>query len=123
METVSPFICDFKHYLQQARAAVLTMLEESDRSKWDELTQTIAHASHIVDTALQGLQEKFPEEERLKALEQTWVALKRTRDGEIVPAIYAGEKAKAQELALGIQVERLATLHSLLKELGADLCK
>jgi hypothetical protein len=36
-----------------------------------------------------------------------WEAFKATRENEIVPAVYAGDKEKAKGLASGVQAERM----------------
>jgi len=49
-----------------------------------------------------------------KELKETWAAFKNTRETELVPAILAGEKAKAEKIGGGIQKERLEKCYSLI---------
>jgi len=120
-------VCDIKSNMQQARESLLAMLEEADKAKQDEFKQKIADASGKVDAAVKGLQEdaktSAKAKDQLKQFEETWGALKKTRDEEIVPAISAGEKDKAKELATGVQAERIKTLGGLVKDLGGADCK
>jgi hypothetical protein len=56
---------------------------------------------------------------KYKELKEVWEAFKKTRDGEIVPAVKAGKVDAAKALAKGIQAERLGKMKELLSALGA----
>jgi len=60
---------------------------------------------------------------QLASFEKTWGEFKNTRETEIVPAIYAGDNAKAKEIATGIQAERMGVMNGIVSALGGDACK
>lgn len=119
-------VCDIKSNLKEARESLLAMLDEADKAKQDELKKKIDETSNALETALKGVQEDAATAEdakaKLKQLGETWGALRKTRDEEIIPAIAAGEKDKAKELATGVQAERVKTINGLMAELGGDKC-
>ena len=112
-------VCDVKSNLKQARESLLAMLDEADKAKQDELKKKIDEASNALEAALKTVE---GDKEKAKQLEETWGALRKTRDEEIIPAIVAGQKDKAKELATGVQAERIKTINGLLAELGGDKC-
>jgi hypothetical protein len=54
---------------------------------------------------------------KLKELQGIWEQFKATRDKEIIPALYAGDKAKASEPGKCIQADRFKKITGLLDEL------
>jgi hypothetical protein len=40
-----------------------------------------------------------------------------------VPAIYAGDNAKAKEIATGVQAERMKAMNDVVSALGGDKCE
>lgn len=57
-------------------------------------------------------------EAQLKALAETWSALKKAREAELVPALIAGKEDEAKKLAGGVQKERITKCQQLVGELG-----
>jgi hypothetical protein len=80
-------------------------------------------ASKLVDESVKsGLADKAAPKDavaKLKEFDGIWKDFKKTRDGEIIPAVKAGKVDAAKALAKGIQAERMGKLKELLAALGA----
>jgi hypothetical protein len=113
-----------KTALAVARENLLGMLEASDKSALDKHEAEINKASKIVDEGLSTAtsDKKLPAEQsaKFKELKDVWDAFKKTRDGQIIPAIRKGEKEAAKVLAKGIQAERFEKMNELLGALPAN---
>jgi len=57
---------------------------------------------------------KGPDAAKANEFKAVWGDFKKTRDGEIIPQIYAGKKAEAKALASGIQAERMKKMKGTL---------
>lgn len=102
-----------------ARQSLVTMLDTADAAKQGTLETEIAKASKSADAAIAaGIADKATAA-KFKELKTIWDAFKKTRDGEIVPAIKAGKVDAAKALAKGIQAERLGKMKEILAGLGA----
>lgn len=109
---------DAKASLTKAREALVSMLD-ADAAKYDALQADIATASKSVDAALAAGAADKANAKSYAELKQTWDAFKKTRDGEIIPALKSGKKDAAKALAKGIQAERFKKLTELLSRIGA----
>jgi len=109
--------------LLKARGSLVSLLDTSDRATQSSLQAEIVKASKEVDDSIKAaLSDKAaPKEQtsKYKEFKELWEAFKKTRDGEIVPAIKAGKVDEAKALAKGIQAERFGKLKELLGALGA----
>ncbi len=77
-----------------------------DATKFDGYKAKIQAASKAVDAELAAMA-SGPDAAKANAFKPVWDAFKATRENEIVPAIYAGDKEKAKGLATGVQAGRM----------------
>ncbi len=92
--------------LGAARTALVTLLDEADATKQTGYVDQIKTATAAVDANLAAMA-GGPDAAKVTAFKPTWDLFKATRDGEIVPAIKAGDTAKAKGLATGVQAGRM----------------
>lgn len=92
--------------LGAARTALLGMVEEIDATKLDGYVEKIHAASAALDANLAAMA-GGPDAAKAEAFKPVWEVFKNTREGEIIPALKAGDKAKAKELAAGVQAGRM----------------
>lgn len=85
------------------------MLGATDPAALDGLKAKVHAASDKLDADLAAM-EGGPDAAKVAAFKPVWEDFKKTREGEIIPAIYAGKTADAKALATGIQAERMKTL-------------
>ncbi len=98
------------------------MLNSSDKAAQEGLKTKIETASKNLDTALTALladkamaADKI---EQLKVFKTNWEDFKKTREGEIIPAILSGKMDVAKDLAKGVQAERMKKMKAALITLG-----
>ena len=92
--------------LGAARTALVTLLDEADATKQNGYVEQIKTATAAVDANLAAMA-GGPDAAKVNALRRPSPVFKGTRDGEIVPAIKAGDTAKAKGLATGVQAGRM----------------
>jgi hypothetical protein len=92
--------------LGEARAQLVAMLAEPDAAKLDGYKAKIHAASNALDANLAAMV-GGPDAPRAGAFKPVWEAFKATRENEIIPAVYAGDKEKAKGLASGVQAGRM----------------
>lgn len=92
--------------LGEARTQLVAMLGESDAAKLDGLKAKVQAASDKLDQDLAAMA-SGPDAAKVSAFKPAWTAFKATRETEIIPAIYAGDKEKAKGLATGVQAGRM----------------
>lgn len=92
--------------LGAARAALVALVDEADASKFDGYVEKIHAASAALDKDLAAMA-GGPDAAKVDTFKPVWEAFKGTRNNEIIPAVKAGDKAKAKELATGIQAGRM----------------
>jgi hypothetical protein len=109
--------------LMKARQSLITLLDTTDKPAQATLQSEIGKASKEVDDSIKvALADKTTAKDaaaKYKELKEVWEAFKKTRDGEIVPAVKAGKADAAKALAKGIQAERFGKMKELLGALGA----
>lgn len=112
---------DAKVLLTKARESLITLLD-AEAAKIEPLEAEIAKASSGVDAAIAlALADPSISDDRAKLykeLKTIWEEFKKTRDGDIVPAVKAGQKDHAKALATGVQAERYKKMNELLGQLG-----
>jgi hypothetical protein len=99
--------------LTAARTALVTLLDESDATKQNGYVDQIKTASDALDANLAAMA-GGPDATKADAFKPTWEAFKATREGEIVPAIKAGDTAKAKGLATGVQAGRMKEMKTVM---------
>jgi hypothetical protein len=92
--------------LGEARAQLVALLGEADATKFDGYKAKIQAASKALDANLAAMA-GGADAAKAGAFKPVWEAFKATRENEIVPAIYAGDKEKAKGLATGVQAGRM----------------
>jgi hypothetical protein len=92
--------------LAAARSALVGMIDEPDATKLDGYVETIHGASAALDADLAAMA-GGPDAAKAEAFKPVWEAFKNTRETEIIPAVKAGDTAKAKELATGVQAGRM----------------
>ena len=92
--------------LAAARTALVAMLDEPDAAKQDGFVEKIHGASAALDADLAAMA-GGPDAAKADAFKPVWEAFKETRETEIIPAVKAGDKAKAKGLATGVQAGRM----------------
>lgn len=110
--------------LMEARENLVAMVDAPDVASQDAYHANITTASQAVDeavaTALADPNTTPEQTAKWEEFRATWEAFKDTRENEIVPQVRAGNVEEAKSVAMGIQAERMATMKSLLVELGAQ---
>jgi hypothetical protein len=98
--------------LMEARANLVKMLDSTDKAANDVLKANIATATAKVDATVSAMAKSYNAGDAGKAaaFKPTWEDFKKTRDGEIVPMVYAGKVAEAKALGTGIQAERMGKM-------------
>ncbi len=91
------------------RNQLLNFIYERDSGKMSQLQKGIVESSEKIDTSFKNMQAAISEEDikvTLKASQFTWTEFKNTRDKVLIPAILAGNREGAREIAGGIQARR-----------------
>jgi hypothetical protein len=118
----SATVNDVATALGEARANLLQMLSSTDKAANEALKAKIEAASKNVDTAVGELladKAMTPDKiEQLKTFKTNWEDFKKTREGEIIPAIFSGKVEVAKDLAKGVQAERMKKMKAALTSLG-----
>lgn len=103
------------------RIALMNMMNESEKSKQDSQYKVIKDLTGEIDTRFNNLLKNTAMKEDMiviiKEVNNIWIAFKDTRDGELIPAIYAGRQKEAKALAMGIQRERYNKFVALTDEM------
>ena len=98
--------------LANARTALYSMINAKDKSAQDALNAKVQEASTKLESVLAGVTGANAKAAAdFKAL---WDQFKRTRDNQIIPAIYKGNADEAKKVADGIQSERLSKMWSIM---------
>ena len=92
--------------LAEARTQLVGMIGEADAAKLDAYKAKVHAASDALDANLASMA-GGPDAAKADAFRVAWDAFKNTRETEIIPAVYAGDHAKAKGIATGIQAERM----------------
>jgi hypothetical protein len=92
--------------LGAARTALVALLDEADAAKQAAYLDQIKTASAALDANLAAMA-GGPDAAKAATFKPIWDAFKGTREGEIIPAIKAGDTVKAKGLATGIQAGRM----------------
>lgn len=98
--------------LMEARANLVKMLDSTDKAANDGLKANIAAATAKVDATVAAMAKSYNagDEAKAAAFKPTWEDFKKTRDGEIVPLVYAGKNAEAKAIGTGIQAQRMGKM-------------
>ncbi len=105
--------------LMEARGHLVAMIGSTDKAAQDDLKGKVHAASAKLDGTLAAMMKSYNanDEAKAAAFKPAWEAFKTTREGEIIPNVYAGKIAEAKAIAGGIQAERMKQMK------GAMGCK
>jgi hypothetical protein len=95
--------------LMEARGNLVAMLDTSDKAMLDDHKAKVEAASAKLEGIIAGMAQGS-DAAKAGEFKAVWGDFKKTRDGEIIPQIYAGKKTEAKALASGIQAERMKKL-------------
>lgn len=117
-------ICDAKIALADARLNLMMMVMSTDTAEQDDLKFDIDKASVELERVLKIMlkDENRTDDAQLTTLQKTWAEFKNTRETQIIPAIRAGNNAKAMQIATGIQAKRMKLMNHLIQMLNGDNC-
>jgi methyl-accepting chemotaxis protein len=106
------------------RAAVLDMMLVTRRSEQEAWHRDIRERSKEIARITQRLLERNRGNQRLSAglaeLSTIRDVFAQTRDGQLIPLIYAGKMEQAKALMLGVQYERYIKMRDLAQQLGDE---
>lgn len=98
--------------LLTARAKLLEMVDSRGKGDLDALKREVYASSAELEGAVGGL--IGDDVARAIAFRRIWEAFKRTREQEILPAVYRGRYDQARSIAYGIQSERFEKMKAAL---------
>lgn len=111
---------DIKSTLGATRQQTMAMLSEDDRAVLEMRHDDALKSSKDLDALLAAALKN----EALRAAQPTllqfrtiWEAFKKTRDSEIIPMLFAGDRLKARYTALNEQAPRFKKMNELLESL------
>ena len=111
---------DMKATLASMRQHTMSMMGESDRGALEMQHEESMKYSDMLDKQLDAaLNNKSLSKAQptLKQFKSLWEELKKTRDSEVIPMLYAGDKMKARMTAMTTQQPRFKKLNELLDSL------
>lgn len=94
--------------LMEARGHLVAMIGSTDKAAHDDLKGKVHAASNRLDTILGSM--AYSDAAKVNAFKPVWEEFKKTRENEIIPAVYAGKNADAKAIATGIQAERMGKM-------------
>lgn len=98
--------------LQTARARLLEMVDSRGKADLDALKREVYASSAELEGRVGAL--SGADAARAIAFRRIWEAFKKTREQEILPAIYRGRYDLARSIAYGIQAERFEKMKAAL---------
>ncbi len=113
-------VADMKSSLASMRQHTMAMMGESDRSAMEMQHEDSMKYSDQLDKQLDAAlknKDLAKAQPTLKQFEALWDELKKTRDSEIIPLLYAGDRMKARMIAMTTQQPRFKKLNELLDSL------
>lgn len=111
---------DMKASLTSMRQHTMAMMGESDRGAMEMQHEESMKYSDKLDKQLDaalGNKALAKAQPTLKQFKSLWDELKKTRDSEIIPMMYAGDRMKARMTAMTTQKPRFDKLNELLDSL------
>jgi hypothetical protein len=111
---------DMKSSLASMRQHTMAMMGESDRGVMEMQHEESMKYSDMLDKQLEAAlknKDLVKAQPTLKQVKSLWEELKKTRDGEIIPLLYAGDRLKARMTAMTTQQTRFKKLSELLDSL------
>jgi hypothetical protein len=94
--------------LLEVRGHLLAMIDNTDHAVRDDLKRRVYAASAQLESIVGEMADN--DADKAKAFRPIWEKFKKTREKEIIPAVYAGRKAYAKTIAGGIQAVRMGKM-------------
>lgn len=111
---------DMKATLASMRQYTMAMMGEADRGAMEMQHESSMKYSDQLDKQLDAAlknKDLAKAQSTLKEFKALWEALKQTRDSEVIPLLYAGDRMKARMTAMSSQQPRFKKLNELLDSL------
>jgi hypothetical protein len=111
---------DMKATLSSMRQYTMAMMGEGDRGAMEMQHESSMKYSDQLDRQLDAALKNMDlakAQPTLKEFKALWEALKQTRDSEVIPLLYAGDRMKARMAAMTTQQPRFKKLNELLDSL------
>lgn len=111
---------DMKTSLASMRQHTMAMMSEGDRGAIEMQHEDSMRFSDLLDKQLDAaLNNKSlaKAQPALKQFKTLWEEFKKTRDSEVIPLLYAGDRMKARMTAMTTQQPRFKRLNELLDSL------
>ncbi len=111
---------DMKASLSSMRQHTMAMMGESDRGAIEMQHENSMKYSDQLDKQLDAAlknKDLAKIQPTLREFKTLWEALKQTRDSEVIPLLYAGDRMKARMTAMTTQQPRFKKLNELLDSL------
>lgn len=108
-----------KSDMNQVRAALLTLLDIQGASDREQLTAQIRGLTATINGNFKELLQRIKEKDvrvRISSAQDAWQDFRDTRDQDIIPLLYSGDRARAKEIALTIQKARYEKFVTLATE-------
>lgn len=109
---------DLRVKLTAARESLITMLLHKDKRGADH-QKVVKDTADAVSAQLARMKAPAGKEAQFRELTENWNAFKHTRETELVPAILAGDEAKAKKIAGGIQKDRYTRCQEIVSLLNS----
>jgi methyl-accepting chemotaxis protein len=97
--------------LSAVNAHLVGMMTAKDRAAQEKLHEQIRALTKTIDAALDAIIHEaatVEQKSRVLAVQDVWQAFRYTRDGQLIPAIYANRIEEARAIATGVQAKRYA---------------
>ena len=85
------------------------IIDETEQDKISQITSNLNRLKGEIDEAFAGLLSRIENEEKkvtIQDAQTTWIEFIATVESELLPAVSAGKRAAAREMATGIQEQR-----------------
>ena len=102
-------IAKLSSQLNNYRADMSIIIDETDQDKASQITSNLNRLKGEIDEAFAGLLTRIENEEKkvtIQDAQTTWAEFIATVDSELLPAVSAGQRAAARDIATGIQEQR-----------------
>lgn len=113
-----------KSSVDEVRLSLVMMLVSGDSSARETYHQTVKDKTGEIDKTMHNLLERNRKEPailaKLEELNSVLSAFKLTRDGSLIPLIYAGRVDKAKSLMSGVQAQRYERMRQITTELSME---
>ncbi len=111
---------DIKSTLTTTRQQTMSMLSEDDRAvlemRYDDALKSSKDLDGLLAAALKN-KSLLPAQPTLIQFKAVWEEFKKTRDVEIIPMLFAGDRLKARLTAFTTQAPRFKKMNELLESL------